>query len=927
MEYDVFLAHNQKDIEDVTQLYDNLIHKNPDLKIYFSKNDAKHYESVTQFVEHVEKCKLFCCCFKETMSDYLKKEIERACELEMNGFRVLLPGGDEKKYKVSTFNPHWTKMDRQFNVDILYSQIDEAINLFDKNEATSSSEDQSNIKPINGEGSDNQRIEAPTVRKQDTQKDEGEKPEEAPTKISKKKYTPTILLSLLLITILSFGLFYYYHRTQELMLLSTIYDLKHKNNLLNTEKNQLNKKALSRQLAFSALQQMQHNKEKAIATAIKACQHEPTFEAHDILLSILVQPHTDVVFCKKVHNDAVLSIAVSENQAFFATGSSDGTIKLWNMYKNVPIHQKSISNGKQHQKMPVSALIFRYGLDNSLISGDIKGCLRSFSKTNGFRPIRINENKGKKSEIFFLQMSTSDQLIVGYRHQIEIYKRRLENFILDKTITEKSQFRAIAVNKNIIIAGLKNRDIKQWDLDQLTQVSIIRNLGKVIGNHNGIRDLIFDKNRNAVISSGFNRQLCKWDIGDNRPVSEKNACKYIPKDIFSMAFTSDGRHLISGNIDNTTSIWMPDELQLLIQSATQDHHNYVSAIAVLDQMSISGDYDGKLMIWKSIPRPPIHLHSIIHPSVVRCLVFHPSQSIIVTGDENGKIQFTAFEFDNDTIKCKKTTKVVESSGAIKEMSFSLKGDRLIYSNDKNEMGIYEPQTNTHTRITGRGKLFSVGFYPDNNTNIFVSIDNNILYKHEIQIDGKIVEKPIHLAEKHDTPVRNIAINTDFSIIATGSSDCQLIVQSLSSQNHLQPYKHKFNSDIYCMAFSKDNNRLAIGDAYGNIHVLNIQKRILNELTGGHNLSVNSLAFSPKDPHILVSASFDKQIIIWDLNQHKALGKTIREHVSHIEDIAFHPQGQFLASSGGDKYLHFWEFGQKNWVKRAKKIHSNKDQAQ
>ena len=132
------------------------------------------------------------------------------------------------------------------------------------------------------------------------------------------------------------------------------------------------------------------------------------------------------------------------------------------------------------------------------------------------------------------------------------------------------------------------------------------------------------------------------------------------------------------------------------------------------------------------------------------------------------------------------------------------------------------------------------------------------------------------------------------------------------------YSKRFNSDIYCLAFSYNNNLLAIGDAYGEIHLLDLQTKELSILKY-HRLSVNSIAFNPKYNQLLASASFDKTIAIWDVNKKQMLGKPIVEHISHVESIVFYPNGDILASCGADKYIHFWEFGLDKWKNRAEEI--------
>jgi len=79
--------------------------------------------------------------------------------------------------------------------------------------------------------------------------------------------------------------------------------------------------------------------------------------------------------------------------------------------------------------------------------------------------------------------------------------------------------------------------------------------------------------------------------------------------------------------------------------------------------------------------------------------------------------------------------------------------------------------------------------------------------------------------------------------------------------------------------------------------------LLHKLAEHHN-PVSALAFSP-DGRRLVSASFDRRLIVWDATNGERV-RTQRAHDGLILGVAFNHDGSRLASTGEDKTVRVWE---------------------
>src|SRR5207245_286348 len=103
----------------------------------------------------------------------------------------------------------------------------------------------------------------------------------------------------------------------------------------------------------------------------------------------------------------------------------------------------------------------------------------------------------------------------------------------------------------------------------------------------------------------------------------------------------------------------------------------------------------------------------------------------------------------------------------------------------------------------------------------------------------------------------------------------------------------------CIAFSPDGKSIASGSSLlsftlGEIKIWDrATGKEIRTLLGRHLGPVMELAFSP-DGKRLVSAGFDKSLIVWDVASGSRL-HTLRGHGELVSKVAFRPDGKVIAS--------------------------------
>src|SRR5262245_9996989 len=159
---------------------------------------------------------------------------------------------------------------------------------------------------------------------------------------------------------------------------------------------------------------------------------------------------------------------------------------------------------------------------------------------------------------------------------------------------------------------------------------------------------------------------------------------------------------------------------------------------------------------------------------------------------------------------------------------------------------------------------------------------------------------------HGGPVRALAVASDGETALSGSFDGSAIRWSLA-RNSAEQVLRFHDGAVNAVAMLPDG-RLTTGGEDGRIALWVAGEQRPARVLTGHSAPVVSLSVSP-DGKTLASASWDKTVRLWRLNEESASGdnepRVLSGHTQSVNGVAFMADGRAVVSVGYDATLRIW----------------------
>ncbi len=550
----------------------------------------------------------------------------------------------------------------------------------------------------------------------------------------------------------------------------------------------------------------------------------------------------------QAHTAAVQALAFSPDEQMLATGSWDGTIKLWNL-ENGALLWLGQHTGSIHR------LAFTPD-GHTLASGGDDAVIRLWDVSTG-KPLQTLSSQS--SPIYALAWSPDGCLLAG---------------------------------------GCFDGSIHLWEMQggQAAQPGASR----ILTGHSGpVWSLAFAPDRSTLASGSFDRTVRLWDV-ESLEVRETLAGH--TAQVNTVAWSPDGSLLASGSRDQT--IWLWDVERASYRTTFHGHTAVVHDLAFLPdgRSLLSGSEDGTLRVW-DVERGQCARVIQGYALTLYDVAWSPDSTRLASAGSDTLV--TMWESDGRT-----PPRLLRGHSWIAYgVAWSPDGRRLSSSGLDNAIQVWDATTGALVQTLRDPDHFDTSFFgiewsPDGKLLAAGS------YQQEVQVWDVSTGTRLWVGHGQPTTIRRVVWSPDGKQLASCGYDGSVILWEATTgaqQARLQGHRGM----VMCVAWSPDGTRLASGGGgrgSGELFVWDARSGayrgeplyVLRE----RSEIVYALAWSPTGA-MLIGGGSDGMLRWWDVERGECV-QTRQAHQGTVQSLKASPDGRLLASCGDDGAITIWD---------------------
>jgi len=515
------------------------------------------------------------------------------------------------------------------------------------------------------------------------------------------------------------------------------------------------------------------------------------------------------------HTATVTSVAFASDGRTIATGSRDGTVRVWDVASGHELHKLEGHTGE--------VLSVAIGPDAHLLaSGGTDKVVRLWHLATGDGHSTLTGHEGAVTALSF---SADSKTVASSSMDKRTIVWDLASSTPKVTVPAQSgPLRAVSLGA-AIATGAEDGALKLFNLKNGEAL-------KPLESHtSAVTAVAFSPNASKLATASLDASVRLFDSASGALLRTLEG-----HSVFALAlsWSPDGKYLASSGF-NTVHLW--DASTYTEVGRLSGHAQAVTALAwAPDGKSLAiGSQDRSVRVFSREVRS-LHAHS----GPVTALAWS-SQGGLVSGSIDGTVRRWTLESGSSNAP-------VENVGSVQAMQWSPDGKSLAVVSPDKSLKVIDPAAGVTVAAEGSGPgAYSVAFAPDGKRVVFAAIGKVAIVR-ELTSGKELARLTGHVAS-----VNGVSWSPDGSAIVTASSD--KTVRVWDSTSYAQRTVIDVGQPVQCVVTRAGNLAIAAGATDGSLFFYALAGGPAVMRVSAHLDGINSLAFTP-DGSLLASGARD-----------------------------------------------------------------------
>ena len=571
------------------------------------------------------------------------------------------------------------------------------------------------------------------------------------------------------------------------------------------------------------------------------------------------------------HTESVTSIAFSPHSTILASGSDDGTVRLWDVITGLPIttfkkhhdHVTCVAFSPDGNTLATGGFIFNKRGNPTLLLWDIptKKQRMTLKMAQG-EP--VNSITKSVRDLAFSPDGNTLASLSDYEN-IRLWDIQTGRYkILDTEQNREIVYIGFSPDGNTIATGSWDNTVKLWDANtkKLKNTIKVQDIG-------GIASVALSPDGNTIATGGY-KTVRLWDANTGEHKNTFKMDKIDGDAIFFMAFSPDGNTLATlstaDSDQNTIILW---DTQTEKQRIIRGHTSAVTCLTFSpDGNTIAtGNIGGISYLWDANTKKRIASLKGEGENPITFIEYTPDGNTIVTASQwDGTVRLwdTSNRLAQTHIRKPKTILTTDTP-LIVSMAYSSDGKIIATASGKEAklggVSLWRAQTGQKiATLKGQKiKILYTLFSPDGTT-LATAHDKEIIQLWNVQTKQIIATLKAQIRFAHGYPA--FTFSPDGTLLAATGITGNVQVWDTNTHKQKDMIKTQIKEPT-CIRFSPDGTIIATGHPDGTLLLYHRPTQEFIATFKGHTTIVNAVTFSPNGD-TLATASDDGTILLWTI---------------------------------------------------------------